>query len=152
MSVVKLANYTTSVPVTRTVAEVEVMLANAGAVGIQKKLAGAKIESLVFVIQQDEVYLRFRLPVNAGACTEILMAGYKRPRANTHKRIKEQAERIVWRILRDWIRAQLSIIELGQAELTEVFMPYLLAKGEQTMYELLKERGFKMLPAPEPVK
>lgn len=37
---------------------------------------------------------------------------------------KEQARRIAWRIIKDWVAAQMALIEAEQASLAQVFLPY----------------------------
>ena len=47
-----------------------------------------------------------------------------------------QAERTAWRNVRDWIMAQMAIIEAGQVEMEEVFFPYLTDSRGRTLYQL----------------
>ena len=47
-----------------------------------------------------------------------------------------QAERTAWRNVRDWIMAQMAIIEAGQVEMEEVFLPYLTDRQGRTLYQL----------------
>ena len=51
---------------------------------------------------------------------------------------KEQALRVSWRIIKEWVEAQMAIIEAGQAELSEVFLPYAVTKDGDTVYQKLK--------------
>jgi len=61
-------------------------------------------------------------------------------------RIKEQAERTAWKIVADWVDAQMAMIELSQVELMEVFLPYLFNRQtRQTYFESIKARGFQNL-------
>lgn len=60
--------------------------------------------------------------------------------------IKEQAARTAWKLLADWIDIQLSLVELDQVEMLEIFMPYIYdAVKEQTFFERMKDSGFKLL-------
>lgn len=47
-----------------------------------------------------------------------------------------QAERTAWRNVRDWVMAQMAIIEAGQVEMEEVFFPYLTDGRGRTVYQL----------------
>ena len=47
-----------------------------------------------------------------------------------------QAERTAWRNVRDWIMAQMAIIEAGQVAMEEIFLPYLTDSRGRTMYQL----------------
>lgn len=53
------------------------------------------------------------------------------------------------RILRDWVAAQLALVEAGSAESEEVFLPYLLVAGRgQTLFEQFQEhRADRLLGA-----
>ncbi|MFX0194563.1 MAG: hypothetical protein ACFFCW_00450, partial [Candidatus Hodarchaeota archaeon] len=86
--------------------------------------------------------LYFRLPLNIEGVYQAL----KRDR-NVPKRLKtyEQAARVAWRIVKDWIEAQIAIIEAGQAELQQVFLPYAQNNEGKTLYEIVKDGGFKLL-------
>ena len=50
-----------------------------------------------------------------------------------------QAERTAWRNVRDWIMAQLAIIEAGQVDIEEVFLPYLTDRNGRTLYQLYRD-------------
>ena len=57
----------------------------------------------------------------------------------TKQRVKAatgQAERTAWRNVRDWVMAQMAIIEAGQVEMEEVFLPYLTDGRGRTLYQL----------------
>lgn len=56
-----------------------------------------------------------------------------------------QASKVAWRIIKNWIEAQLAIIEAGQAEFSQVFLPYTQNQGGKTLYEIIKEEKFKIL-------
>lgn len=54
----------------------------------------------------------------------------------------EQAERTAWKCLKDWVDAQMALIQLGLANMDEVFMPYIMDRNGNTLYEIAKERRF----------
>jgi hypothetical protein len=49
---------------------------------------------------------------------------------------REQAARVSWRILKDWVAAQMAIVEAGAAQLAEVFLPYAVHKDGKTMFQM----------------
>jgi hypothetical protein len=51
---------------------------------------------------------------------------------------EEQAHRIAWRILKDWIHAQISIVYTGQATPDQIMLPYMY-DGKRTLYEAYKD-------------
>ena len=48
--------------------------------------------------------------------------------------------RVAWRILKDWVAAQLAIVETEMVSLDEVMLPYLRSDDGRTLYELFTER------------
>jgi hypothetical protein len=80
----------------------------------------------------------YKLPANTEKVYAFLTNGKKI--RNMHKASWEkQAERVAWRVLRDWLHAQLSIIAIGQAEAEQVLLPYAF-DGNRTFYEMVKEK------------
>ena len=74
---------------------------------------------------------------------KVLMVLKKQKRNNKQiKDSKEQALRVGWRNIKDWIDAQMALIETEMATIDEVFLPYILNKNGQTLYESIKEKQF----------
>lgn len=46
-----------------------------------------------------------------------------------------QAERIAWRNVKDWIAAQVALVEAEQATMDELFLPKLVGKNDLTLYQ-----------------
>ena len=59
---------------------------------------------------------------------------------------QDQARRTAWRILKDWIQAQMALLETNMVEMEEIFPPYMLS-GEQTLYQALRANHFRALPS-----
>lgn len=53
--------------------------------------------------------------------------------------------RVSWRIVKDWVEAQMAIVEAQLAEVGEVFLPYAVTKKGNTLYKELKQDGMKLL-------
>ena len=92
--------------------------------------------------------MSFKLPAEVEACENVLKSNIKRPRADTYKRIAAQAERTAWKIIADWVDAQMAMIKLSQVDFMQVFMAYLYDPAKmQTFYQIVKQKGFqKLLP------
>ena len=138
-----LKNYTSTVPVNLTVARIEQLLAEAGATGVIKDYTAGVLVALAFRIERFTI----RLPVNTQAVYDVLVKAVRRPRHGTLTKLREQANRTAWKLMQDWIQVQISLIQMQQADVLQVFMPYVW-DGEQTFYAKLKGGGFKQLPAP----
>lgn len=140
-----LKNYTSDVPVSRTIARIEELLARCGASHIAKEYgAGGVVNALQFMISVNSQNHVIKLPANPQKVFDALKAQVSKPRKDTMQRIREQSQKTAWKLQQDWVEVQLSMIEMGQAEILQVFLPYVF-NGRQTYYEALSERGFKGL-------
>jgi hypothetical protein len=142
-----LMNYTSTVPASRSISYIEAKLAGHGAKQIVKYYdEGCRVSSIAFMMMMEGIEIPFKLPARVEKCELVLKSRVRKPRADTFKRIAEQAERTAWKIVSDWIDAQMAMIELSQVEFMEVFLPYLFnCTKNQTYFESIKERGYKAL-------
>lgn len=141
-----IANYTTSIKAEKTVGEIQGMLARSGATSVLFDFEGSEVSAISFRLIHKGVMVSFRLPANIDNIYVVLQNDPDIPR---RLRTMEQASRVAWRIIKDWLRAQLAIVESQQAEMIEVFLPY--AQNPQTgetLFKQLETTGFKMLAAP----
>jgi hypothetical protein len=147
----KLLNYTSSVPAERSISYIEHMLMQAGATHLSKAIGDDKtVAGFYFQLgirKGDQIYpLTFKLPVRVDAVKKVLQREVKRPRPETMRRIEEQSQRTAWKILSDWVDAQLAMIQLEQAEAVEIFLPYVYdGQRDKTYFEIIKAGGFKQL-------
>jgi hypothetical protein len=144
-----VANYSTTVSVTRTLMEVQGMLARAGAQSVLIDYRDGEPFALSFLLAIHGEPVSFRLPANADAMLQVLSRDPKVPRS---KRTPEHAHRVAWRVVRDWLRAQLALVEAEQATLAEAMLPYAVTPTGQTLYEALEERGPGLLRLEAPVE
>ena len=153
---IKLKNYTSSVPANRSIQHIEETLAKNGARQVLKEYDPlGNVSALSFSIEShiggsDSTRLDFKLPVKLAECEKILRS--LRPKGAqpcTLKKLPAQAERTAWKILSDWVDAQMALLQIKQVELAQVFVAFLVVgHAGQTLYEVAKENGFKkLLPA-----
>lgn len=136
-----ILNYTTTVDSFKTVSEIEYILMKHKAKSIMKNYDGESITGLSFLIDTGSRQIPVRLPVRVDECLEVL----KREKARGIKNIKatrEQAERVAWRILKDWVEAQMALLDIQMVRFEEIFLPYIETQTGQTIYERLEERQF----------
>ena len=124
----KIKNYTTTVSAEKSIHEIEKILSQFGATHVMKTYSGEQVIALAFRYNEQG----FQLPANIEK-VEATMFG-----DDSTKRQKEQAQRTAWRLIKDWVYSQISIILVGQAEMKEVFLPYLW-NGKRTLYQAHKE-------------
>ena len=147
-----IKNYTSSVPAARSVQYIENKLVVHGAKQIMKEYdKDNRLSSICFIIDVNGQEMPFKLPAKMEQCQAILTSRRKKITGESEKRDREQAERTAWKLLSDWTDIQMSLIELGQVDLLEIFLPYVYdVERKQTYYEVLKEKRFKgLLEAPK---
>jgi hypothetical protein len=133
-----LLNYTTSVSAGRTVGEIQEKLAKAGARQILHEYGdGGVVTALSFRIQTRFGEMAFRLPANIHAVREVMRKDFPRSR-----KLWDNAPNVGWRILKDWVEAQLALIQTGMVTVEQVFLPYLQDEQGQTLYEALEQKRF----------
>jgi hypothetical protein len=143
-----MKNYTSSVPAQQTIAEIERLLVRAGARGVSKDYdADGQVISLSFTIANPETKLPMgiRLPASPADVYEVFRQGRGKMLKRSEERLRKQAERTAWRLMLDWVAVQLSLIEMRQAELAQVFLPYLWSDQGTTFYQHLKASKFAAL-------
>ena len=137
-----ILNYTTTVDAFKTVSEIEYILMKHKAKSIMKDYDGETITGLSFLIDTGVQQIPVRLPVKIDECLEVLK---KEKRENPRKQIKDtrqQAERVAWRILKDWVEAQMALLDIEMVRFEEIFLPYIETNNGKTIYERLEERQF----------
>lgn len=142
-----LKNYTSDVPVSRTVARIEEVLAQSGACSVSKEFGpDGSVLALRFELETPNGKNVFiRLPADPDKVFKVLSKEVKKPKAGTMDRIREQSARTAWKLMQDWVEVQVSLIRMEQAEALEVFMPYVLVSRHQTLFQQLKESQYKAL-------
>ncbi|QIP16799.1 hypothetical protein G8759_31240 [Spirosoma aureum] len=127
-----MLNYTTKIEAAKTVGEIQQTLSKNGVrkIVVDYDSEGNPI-ALTFVIDWNNIPTLYALPCRWEGVLKVLNRSPKVTKAN---RTKEQALRVAWRILKDWIEAQLAITEAELASVPEVFLPYLVTSTGDTLY------------------
>jgi hypothetical protein len=143
-----IKNYTSEVPASRSIQHIENCLIAHGAKNIMKMYdENKRLESLAFILNIDGRDTPFKLPAHVDRVERKLRARVRRPSDAVYRRVREQAERTAWKIQSDWVAIQMSLIELDQVEIMQVFLSYVwFPKDKKTYFELLKDNGFNLLP------
>ena len=129
-----ILNYTTSINANTTVGQIQSLLASKGARKIMVEYSPeATVSALSFEVLVNDVYLQFRLPANWKGVQKAILKS-KKTVAKNH-RTDTHAVNVCWRIIKDWIEAQMSIIEAEQADIATVFLPYAIMQNGDTISE-----------------
>ncbi len=142
-----IKNYTTEIPTHQTVAEIQQLLAENGATGIAFDYDGqGNLVAVFFRVMYQGKALPFRLPAKPLEVYQALFSGMTQEWKYKDQRL-EKATRIAWRVCKLWLEAQLTHVNLGQAKVQEVFLPYLVLEDNKTLYERMESSQF-LLPHP----
>lgn len=124
-----LLNYTTKVNVYTTLGEIQVQLVKHGAKKIMQDYDdNGHISALTFQIDTPAGLRAIRLPANVDAVRKVLAK-------QKVKCDREQAERVAWRIVKDWVEAQMAILESEMVQMDEIFLPYMVNNSGQTLFQ-----------------
>jgi hypothetical protein len=144
---VAILNYTTQISSQKTVTEIQDILAKAGAQAIMTEYdSNGVLSAMSFRLMTPSGSLSFTLPANISNVFEVIKKEKKLP---LRERTREQAARVAWRILKDWIEAQMAIVQAQCAELPEVFLPYARTRNGETLYSQIKGNGFLQIAGPK---
>lgn len=127
-----ILNYTTRIEVVTTAAEIMKILSQAGARKVVLDFdQGGEPAALTFVLDWQGLQTAYALPARHEGVLRVL----KQDKVPAKFQTSEQARRVTWRILRDWVDAQMAIVRAEVASLPEVFLPYAVTGDGQTLYE-----------------
>jgi hypothetical protein len=134
-------------PPQKTVSEIVGLLVRKGARSVtQDYMEDGRVRAVTFIMVVEGMPTQFRLPVNIDGVAGALLKD--KPYNNSRHRLsrdqytlkmRQRAEWVSWRILKDWVEAQMALIESGQAEAAQVFLPYVVEQSGRTIYELFIE-------------
>jgi len=137
-----ILNYTTQIDSYKTIIEIQQMLSRAGATKIIIDNREGEPVGLTFCIQWGGMTRGFSLPCNSLGVWHTLQDNKD---IRGKYKTKEQARRVAWRIVKDWISAQLAIVEAQVAELPEVFLPYAITEDGSTLFDYIESKGQRLL-------
>lgn len=129
-----LKNYTSEVPVGRSVGNIEKFLMEIGATKIMKEYDQGGLTGMSFEIPANGIALPIKIPANVDKVYDTMVKERSYPTAIQKKKIREQAERTTWKTIHEWVVIQCQMVLLNQAELSEVFMPYIWSAKEQKTF------------------
>ncbi len=137
-----IKNYTTTINANRSIGEIQEILSKHGATAIMTEYENSEVIALSFKIITAKGELGIKLPANVDKVLRVLQD--QRKKNNQVKDTREQAVKIAWRIIRDWVDTQMAILETEMVEMEEIFLPYILNKNGQTLYEAFKNKNLML--------
>ena len=137
-----ILNYTTTIKAEKTIMEIQQILVSHGATKIVTDYANGIAISVTFCVELKGQMIGFSLPAKYLGVLNAMKNNKKVPRRLV---TKEQAVRVSWRIIKDWVEAQMALVEAELAELAEVFLPYAITKDGITLYNHIDTEKLLMI-------
>lgn len=135
-----ILNYTTQISAQKTLAQIQKVLADHGAKSVKVDYEAGAPVALSFLIQAVHGEVAIRLPAKPVALREVMRSDGVPRRYLEYSHVVD----VAWRILKDWVEAQLALIETDMVKMEEVFLPYAITQGNKTVYELMVEKRFAL--------
>ncbi len=130
-----ILNYTTSIDSEKSISEIQKCLVKHGADKIVTDYTGLIPSAVTFSLMLNGNRVAFSLPANHVGVLKAMQKDKKVPNSKCNA---EQAQRVAWRIVKDWVEAQMAIVEAQLAEMTEVFLPYAITGNGNTLFNEIK--------------
>jgi hypothetical protein len=137
-----ILNYTTQIKSEKTIMEIQQTLVKHGATKIVTDYEGTQPKAVTFCLMLNGNIVGFSLPANYSG---VFKAMKKDPKVPKRLLTEEQAIRVSWRIIKDWVEAQMALVQAELADVAEVFLPYAITKTGDTLYNEIEKTGMLML-------
>ncbi|MEA4965399.1 MAG: hypothetical protein VB055_06220 [Oscillospiraceae bacterium] len=124
-----IKNYTTKVDVYTSIGEIQGALARHGATKIMIDYEAGEPVVLAFALPGQNGLRGFRLP----AAVDGTLRVFARQKI---KADRAQAAMTSWRNVRDWVMAQMAMVESCDVQIDQVFLPYLADGQGRTLYQI----------------
>lgn len=138
-----LKNYTTSAPISKMLADIQNMLADAGATAVSFQYDNGRVSGIMFGIRIKEGGnpIGTVIPLMADKVAKVL-------EKQRYYKSDEQAYRVAIANVRDWLDAQLAMLATQQVQMEQLFLPYMQTRTGQTVFQLVQEKKYLELTAP----
>lgn len=147
----RIKNYTTTIAVEKTIGEIERMLAKFGATRVMKEFdENGTPNKVTFGVLTNHGEMPIKLPVNIKGIMDVFKLQVSRKKLPNKywgsEWSKQQAYRVGWRIIKDWLDSQLTLLQIQMVKVEEIFLPYIYnPKLDKTMFQMLEERNFNLM-------
>lgn len=142
-----LLNYTTSIDPTRSVADIQALLARHGAEEVTLKYRAGQVHAVAFRLPGAFGQSTFVLPARTEAVEQTLKRQRGMGGVTARHCTPEHAARVAWRIVYEWLKVQMAIVETGMVTLDEIMVPFLTDAKGQSVYQIVQAQH-RALEAP----
>lgn len=144
-----LFTYTTEIEASKTISEIQEDLVNHGAKSVMANYTDhGTIEALSFmIVTPEKKVMAIRLPCDPKPVLRVLQQQANERKVPNSVVNEAQALRVAWRIVKYWVEAQMALLETQMVKMEQVFLPYAIVKGGQTLFEAMQKDQFQLLDA-----
>lgn len=133
-----LKNYASTSALPNIFSAIKKTLSTHGAGQIIEDYKDGRIVAISFVVNTKKGPMGVRLPARFEKVSAIFdQQGYR------YK--EDQPYRTAWATIRDWVDAQMALIDWEMVKVEEVFLPYAVGQDGRTLFEKFEEKGLPML-------
>jgi len=133
-----ILNYTSKISSEQSISEIQKILVRKGASKITTDYTDGIPTNLTFVLSIHDNVAFYSLPCRIDGVYKSI-GKIKNNTIRPWMKTRDQAANVAWRILKDWVEAQMALIDAELAELPEVFLPYTITRGGETLYQYIKD-------------
>lgn len=94
-----------------------------------------RVIAITFLVQTKTGTLPVRLPARFDRVKQIFDEQGLRYK-------EDQPYRTAWATIRDWLDAQMALLDWEMVKMEEIFLPYAVDRNGRTYFEVIEERGF----------
>ena len=124
-----IKNYTTTIKASKTIGEIQEILASRGARQIMIDYQDGRANRVCFTIDTPIGLPAVVLPVQPDRVLAVL-------KRDGVKADYTRAENVAWRIAKDWLVDQLAILDTEMVTIDQVLLPYFVDRSGRSVYEL----------------
>lgn len=132
-----LLNYTSIIEPEQTISEIQKMLSSHGVMAMMTEYDGPQVAAVSFKMNIDGQVMSFKLPCNWRGVRQVFREQEITQGKLKHKdrNLDNQAVRTAWKIIHNWVNAQLALVEVNMVTIPQVFLPYAIMKDGKTLSE-----------------
>ena len=152
-----LKNAYSDISIEKLFAELQKTLAQHGAKQISYDYEDdGRVHAAQFVIKtQNNRFIPVRLPARVEKAQAVLQrqweAGIISHKVGKEKALGyEQAYRVAWRNILEWVQAQMALLEIEMVQLEEIFLPYMITRTGETFFEAAQKKNYQQLESSSP--
>jgi len=142
-----ILDYTTKVPVSRTISQIQAKLVEHGARAVMMEYGDdGRVKALAFNVKMPNGELPIRLPIDAASTLKVLRKQASDREIPSGYARDDHAYRVAWRNIFHWVSAQMALLETEMVRMEEIFLGYVITPGGQTIYQVMAGKGFLLGP------